>query len=101
MPSREWAPRALFIAGTLVACAGGGTRDPRPGEARREVAIAPDTVPPAEALGRARTAANALGRELQTALLAALDSGGPARAVAYCADSAQVLTARHAREGGR
>ena len=45
MPSREWAPRALFIAGAVVACAGSGTRDPRPGEARREVVIAPDTVP--------------------------------------------------------
>ena len=100
MRTRVCAPQALFIMGALMACAGSGTRDPRPSDARGDAAMAaPDTAPPAEALGRARTAANALGRELQAALLAALDSGGPARAVAYCADSAQVLTARHAREG--
>lgn len=51
------------------------------------------------AVARARTAANALGKDLQSRLLAALESGGPSRAIAYCADSAQALTARHARAG--
>lgn len=58
-----------------------------------------DMPPPAEAAERARNAANALGRDLQTRLFAALDSGGPGRAIAFCSDSAQAWTARHAREG--
>lgn len=48
---------------------------------------------------RARAAATALGKELQGALLAQLERGGPGSAIAYCADSAQALTARHAAVG--
>jgi len=40
-----------------------------------------------------------LGKELQSKLFAALDSGGPAHAITYCADSAQALSERHASEG--
>lgn len=97
---RRWAPLALIITGAVLACADETERRAGSGTAGgATAAAAADTAPPGEAVERARTAANALGRELQGRLLAALDSGGPGRAVAYCADSAQALTARHAREG--
>jgi hypothetical protein len=48
---------------------------------------------------RARAAANVLGKDLQGMLFSQLEAGGPASAIAFCADSAQVRTARHASEG--
>jgi hypothetical protein len=51
------------------------------------------------ALGRARRAADALGKELMGRLLAAGDRHGPAGALAFCADSAQLLTARFRTQG--
>lgn len=64
-------------------------------------AAAPDDsiAVPAEAADRARAVAAGMAGELQTRLFAALDSGGPPRAITVCADSAQAWTARHAREG--
>jgi hypothetical protein len=44
-------------------------------------------------------AADALGKGLMTALLGQLESGGPPAALAFCADSAQALTARYQQEG--
>jgi hypothetical protein len=89
-----------LLLGTAAACGG----EPR-SEARREIGGAPpaaaaaDTLPPAAEVARAREAANALGRDLQGMLFAALDSAGPDGAIAVCADSAQVRSARHAAQG--
>ena len=97
---RGWVPLALCIAGASLGCADESGRRDSPNAARAESAVAAaDTMPAQAAVDRARAAANGLGKELQGKLFAALDSGGPARAVAYCADSAQAWTARHAREG--
>lgn len=88
---------AILVAG---ACTGGPSDDQRPGEASPDsIAAAGDTVAPPEAIARARAVANGLGQDLQKRLFAALDSGGPSGAVAFCADSAQALSARHASEG--
>lgn len=50
-------------------------------------------------LGEARTAAAALGSDLMTMLTQELARGGPAAAIAVCADSAQVRTSRHQQAG--
>jgi hypothetical protein len=95
-PSMLLAARTQLIAGGAAlafACA----RQEAP---RADRSAAADTAqPPEEAVARARAAANGLGQELQAKLFAALDSGGPERAIAICADSAQAWTERHAREG--
>ena len=100
IPRRRRLPLALFIAAAPLACA--DETDSRAGSSTAGAETAAgvaDTAPSDEAVARARAAANALGKELQSQLFAALETGGPSRAVAYCADSAQALTARHAREG--
>jgi hypothetical protein len=92
----------LLAAGlfTLGACLGETGKDRQGADGAREpVATAADTIVPPEAAQRAREVANALGRDLQAKLFAALDSGGPAHAVSFCADSAQALSDRHASEG--
>ena len=43
--------------------------------------------------------ADGLGKDLQTQLVAQMQAGGPLSAVAFCADSAQAFTVRHASEG--
>jgi hypothetical protein len=83
---------ALGLLVAAMGCAGEPGRE-------ADSSAADSAAPPEEAVGRARAAANALGQELQSRLFAALDSGGPERAIAICADSAQAWTARHAREG--
>jgi hypothetical protein len=65
----------------------------------KEVAPAAPVAADSAAIGRAREAANALGKDLQGLLFSQLERGGPASAIAFCADSAQVRTARHAGEG--
>lgn len=50
-------------------------------------------------LGEARTAATALGSDLMTMLTQQLARGGPAAAIAVCADSAQLRTSRYQRAG--
>jgi hypothetical protein len=65
----------------------------------KDVAPAPPVAADSAATGRAREAANALGKDLQGLLFSQLERGGPASAIAFCADSAQVRTARHAGEG--
>ncbi len=79
-----------------VACAGDTGRA---SDSATVVRGAADSARIAAAGTRARNAANALGAELQGKLFAALASGGPSQAIAFCADSAQAWTARHAREG--
>lgn len=48
---------------------------------------------------RAREVADGLGKDLQGRLLQQVETGGPLGAVAFCADSAQAFTARHAQGG--
>ncbi len=50
-------------------------------------------------LADVRGAADALGQGLMQALLAQLNANGPEAALAFCADSAQMLTADYQREG--
>lgn len=47
----------------------------------------------------ARAVADSLGDELMGLLAAALERGGPALAIHFCADSAQVRTLRHWKNG--
>ncbi len=47
----------------------------------------------------ARAVADSLGDELMDLLSAALERGGPSLAIHYCADSAQVRTLRHWKNG--
>ncbi len=50
-------------------------------------------------MATARDAATALGQGLMKSLLARLETGGPDSALAFCADSAQALTARYQLAG--
>jgi hypothetical protein len=65
----------------------------------KEAPPVPPVASDSAAVTRAREAANALGRDLQDLLLSQMERGGPLSAVAFCADSAQMRTARHAQEG--
>ncbi|MGE0552136.1 MAG: DUF3365 domain-containing protein [Gemmatimonadales bacterium] len=51
------------------------------------------------AIAAARQAAASLGGDLLGMLTRALQEGGPDRAIAFCADSAQARSARHQAEG--
>jgi hypothetical protein len=70
----------------------GACRDTRPSSA---VTIPPDSAD----LAVARDAATELGRDLMAMLTSELARGGPAAAIAVCADSAQERTQRHQRAG--
>lgn len=90
----------LALALTTTACSRESADDTRGVAAQGEAVVAAeDTIAPPEAAGRARAVANGLGSDLQKRLFAALDSGGPAGAVSFCADSAQALSDAHATEG--
>jgi hypothetical protein len=65
---------------------------------RTPATIAPPVVD-SVSLSRAEAAANALGPDLAGMLQQAIRAGGPASAVAVCADSAQARTASHAADG--
>lgn len=51
------------------------------------------------ALLTARRVVKALGQDLMSTLMTTLERGGPAHAIFFCADSAQVRTARYQRDG--
>jgi hypothetical protein len=80
---------AGLVAPALLAPACGG-----PGHTRAE----PPPLDSAD-VARAREAAAALGGELMTMLGRELARGGPAAAIAVCADSAQERTRQHQRQG--
>jgi hypothetical protein len=80
----------ILAAAVLVATACSSDRPSVAGQPS-----APDSL----ALARARTAADDLGRDLMGLLTSELQRGGPAAAIAVCADSAQRRTARHNSEG--
>jgi hypothetical protein len=69
------------------------------GDALRGQAMPLATPADSIALDQARGAAKALGQDLMGALVKALDAGGPAEAISFCADSAQARTARFQAEG--
>lgn len=87
---QRWSWFASFTAVAVVAagCA-------------RERAAVNDQPPVADSatVARAQAAANTLGPDLASMLQGAIQDGGPASAVAVCADSAQARTARHAVDG--
>lgn len=95
---RDLALFALAGAAFVGACRDDAGRDAAPGATAAESLGVPDEQPDSQTVARARDAANGLGKDLQARLFAALDSGGPALAVTFCADSAQAWTARHAQE---
>jgi hypothetical protein len=93
--------RVLPLGVALAAC--GRTEPPlaeRPGAPAGEVLEATSLeAVDSSALASARSAADALGQGLMTALLGQLAAAGPEGALAFCADSAQRLTARYQGEG--
>jgi len=98
-----WRRLLLVAAGCAVwtACGGGGepaaeVSDSAGGEVLEATSLeAVDST----SLASARDAADALGKGLMTALLGQLEAEGPDGALAFCADSAQRLTARYQAEG--
>ncbi len=87
---------AILAAGSAGAA---GFSTGKPAAAPGEVALAVTTPTDSLALDAARGAAKALGQDLMGALQGALKGGGPAEAIYFCADSAQVRTARFQEEG--
>lgn len=79
---------AVSLALAIFAC----------GPGREAVELSPPAVDSA-ALAQARAAADGLGGDLVTMLSGELKRGGPVAAIAVCADSAQVRTARHQSSG--
>ena len=80
---------AVILGLVVMGCGGGGGEPP----------VADTVEPDSLTLARARGAADAMGQDLVTMLMGALERGGPSAAIAFCADSAQVRSARHAAEG--
>ncbi len=92
----------VVLSGVVVvgALAAGFARMPaRPAEAAPSSVAPVTTHADSLALDQARGAAKALGQDLMGALMTALEAGGPAEAIFFCADSAQVRTARFQAEG--
>lgn len=93
--------RAAVACALLAACGGGEDPSaegavPSSGEVLEATSLeAVDST----SLASARGAADALGKGLMTALLGQLEAEGPQGALAFCADSAQLLTARYQAEG--
>lgn len=83
--------RARHIASLLLASLGAACA----GTAEQEQAPTADSV----SVARARAAAGALGPDLMGLLLGTLERSGPEAALAVCADSAQLRTARHSTDG--
>jgi hypothetical protein len=84
MVSRGW----IFAAGLVaVSC----KPSPR--------TLVQEPTPDSASVRKARAVADSLGDELMGALAMALDRGGPALAIHFCADSAQVRTLRHWKDG--
>lgn len=67
--------------------------------ARPDQVEPPAPVADSTTIARARAATASLGPELAGMLMTAMKDAGPAGAVAVCADSAQVRTARHSVDG--
>lgn len=80
---------AVLLGLVITGCGGGEGGPPV------AAAVEPDSL----ALARVRGAADAMGQDLLTMLMGALERGGPSAAIAFCADSAQARSARHAVEG--
>jgi hypothetical protein len=100
MQTQQRSPILTLLLTVLIACGPAQTGDQKASTSIADSAqLSSDTAPPAAVVARARSAADGLGKDLQSRLFAALDSAGPAYAMTYCADSAQALSARHASEG--
>src|SRR5574341_492478 len=84
MLSRGW----LLAAGLLAV---GCKQSPR--------TLVQEPTPDSATVQKARSVADSLGVELMSALAAALMRGGPGLAIHFCADSAQVRTLRHWKDG--
>jgi hypothetical protein len=99
--------RRVIVTVSVGAMLGCGTADERvPDQPSTDAGPVLETVESRElsavdsaSLVAVRGAADALGKGLMTALLGQLESGGPPAALAFCADSAQALTARYQQEG--
>jgi hypothetical protein len=92
---------AAWSAAALAACGGGERAEPPASEAPTTDVVEATELSAVDSVSLAsvRGAADALGKGLMTALLGELQTGGPTAALAFCADSAQALTARYQQEG--
>jgi hypothetical protein len=99
---RWWTALVLVAGGSLLMACGGrepsGSPPDTPGSSDVLEATSLEAVDSAS-LHSARGAADALGTGLMTALLGQLAAEGPEGALAFCADSAQLLTARYQADG--
>ncbi len=98
-----WYRTLLALAGGALLVACGGRDEP---VAQAELSLAGEVLEATSleavdsaSLLSARGAADALGKGLMTALLGQLEAEGPDGALAFCADSAQLLTARYQADG--
>jgi hypothetical protein len=69
------------------------------GSGPEQTRVPPEDDVPAEALERARNAADSLGGELMQRLLAELAEGGPVQGVRVCSEVAQSVSAEQSRDG--
>lgn len=87
----------LVLASTL-ACKS-KSPDPEPTNSEQS-AVAAEPEPPSDAaMQRARAMTKAFASELQSTLLAAIESGGPAHAISVCKHDAPRIAAEQASEG--
>jgi hypothetical protein len=96
--------RSLLLAASsaaLMACGGGAPPADEPAVPLAGEVLEATSLEAVDSASRAaaRGAADALGKGLMTALLGQLEADGPQGALAFCADSAQLLTARYQAEG--
>ena len=84
MVSRSW----LLAAGLLAV---GCKQSPR--------SLVQEPTPDSASIEKARAVADSLGDELMVGLSQALEQGGPSLAIHFCADSAQVRTFHHWKNG--
>jgi hypothetical protein len=99
---RWWTALALVAGGSLLMACGGREQSGAPPDTPRSSDVLEATSLEAvdsASLQSARGAADALGTGLMTALLGQLAAEGPEGALAFCADSAQLLTARYQADG--
>ena len=93
----------VLLSGVLLAACGPGEQA-EPESAVENAADSGGAVleavaPPAEAVERAREAADALAAEMMGELVREMAEGGPAGAIHVCADIAQEISASHSKDG--
>jgi hypothetical protein len=78
----------VFMLGSIVACKSDRAREQRE-----------DPTAAVAATDHARAMTQAFAADLQATLLAAIEAGGPAHAIAVCKHDAPIISAKHSNEG--